>query len=558
MQYGNQSFAAAAQPVVGGPWGGVGSVQFAPQGGGMSWPPVTGRSSGSGPVPPPPAPAQPRPDVGPRVQAAIAAGDELEARGLREQALERFRAAVQLDPGDAGAHGKLGVCAGRLGQFALSEHHLRECVRLAPMSHRAHELLSTVYREQGKTQPALTTAARAVELDPTDVGSAVALGSALFLAGRYEDAEAAIDPFVAAGPRGAGRSGQLGALFGRLAPRLKREGEALAFIAGLLAADPPGQPSPGAMTAADRAALHLTAASLLDAAGRYDEAFEQARLGHAADRPAYDPADFSRWVDFQGTYFTPRKLHDLPRASHRSRRPVFIVGMPRSGTTLVEQVLACHPQVYGAGELDALSKVSLAGRQGAGVLPHEIYPGWLDSLSVRKANELAGGYLGRLAALDAAATHVTDKMPGNFVYLGLIALLFPDCHIIHCTRDPVDTCLSCYMTFGSDQAYAGDLAHLGARYRDYRRLMAHWKSVLNCPMIEVSYEAMVADQEGEARRLLGLLGLPWDDRCLRFHANTRPVLTASLDQVRRPIYASSVGRWRHYEKHLGPLIEALG
>jgi hypothetical protein len=161
--------------------------------------------------------------------------------------------------------------------------------------------------------------------------------------------------------------------------------------------------------------------------------------------------------------------------------------------------------------------------------------------------------------MDPDAAYVTDKMPHNFMYLGLVALLFPDCHVIHCTRDPLDMCLSCYTThFAAGHEFSHDLRHLGLFYRDYERLMAHWEMVVNFPMVEMRYEAVVADLEGQARRLLGFLDLPWDERCLGFHRTHRAVATASTAQVRRPIYASSVGRWRKYEKHLGELIEALG
>ena len=150
-------------------------------------------------------------------------------------------------------------------------------------------------------------------------------------------------------------------------------------------------------------------------------------------------------------------------------------------------------------------------------------------------------------------------MPANCLRIGLIAVLFPDCHVIHCTRNPLDTCLSCFMTsFVAGQEFTHDLADLGAYYRDYQRLMNHWKLNLHYPIIEVNYEELVGDLEGQTRRILGLLDLPWDERCLRYHENKRVVNTASREQVRQPIYASSIGRWKHYERHLSELIENLG
>ena len=312
-----------------------------------------------------------------------------------------------------------------------------------------------------------------------------------------------------------------------------------------------------AVSAGDKLALHFAASSLLDAAGRYDEAFEHARVAKEMTRRPYDPQDHARRIDRRINFFTPKKVHDLPRASHGNRRPVFIVGMPRSGTSLVEQILASHPQVYGAGELRTLSEIARS-THAADWTDGDPYPENMDAISVRKANRLAAQYLQTITQLNDTATYVTDKMPLNFMYMGLIQILFPDSHVIHCTRDPLDTCLSCYMThFASGYEFSHDPSHLGAFHNEYRRLMNYWRDAVNVPMIEVNYEQVVRDLEGQTRRLLEFLDLPWDDRCLHFFQNQRPVPTASSEQVRRPVYASSVGRWKHYEKHLGPLMESL-
>ena len=330
---------------------------------------------------------------------------------------------------------------------------------------------------------------------------------------------------------------------------MKRKPKALSLVLRLL--DSPE------VAPAEKPPLHFTAAKLLDEAGRYEEAFGHAHAANEATRRPYDPRTFRRQVDQRIAYHRPSTLHSLPRATHGSRRPVFIVGMPRSGTSLVEQILASHPAVFGAGELATLSRIANNAARGAWT-EGESYPGYLDSISVRQCNRMAEQYLATVSGLNGSATYVTDKMPHNFLYVGLILLLFPDCHIIHCTRDPLDTCLSCYMTyFANGHEYSHDLGHLGEFYADYQRLMTHWTQGVNVPLIEVRYEDVVDDLEGQARRLLELLDLPWDERCLRFYETSRPVPTASNEQVRTQIYRSSVGRWRHYEKHLGPLIEAI-
>ena len=485
----------------------------------------------------PAAAAGPPPDV--------AAGDASYLRGDYRSALLHYRRAVQLRPGDAGAHYKLAMAAWALRRFDLVEPHFQQALRLAPGQPQLHEAMGQWYLEAANIDRALEHSARAVELAPGNAAVAISRAFVLDGAGRTDEAWRAIEPIVASGAA----SARLATVFGRIAPAQKRTDQALEMVRRVLATPnlPPQQAAP----------LHFTAAALLDRLGRYDEAFAHARRAHAAGRRPYDPAEMTRRADRRINYFTPEKLHALPRATRRSRRPVFIVGMIRSGTSLVEQILASHPDVYGGGELAVLSRVANLASRDAWAEGDD-YPEYLDSLSVRKANKMAGDYLAAVAALNDRAAYVTDKMPMNFLYLGLIGLLFPDCQVIHCTRDALDTCLSCYMTpFANGHEFTQDLRHLGAYYRDYERLMGHWKTVVNFPMIEVRYEDVVADTEGQARRLLEFLDLPWDERCLRFHENKRAVATASNAQVRQPIYASSVGRWRHYEKHLGELVEAL-
>jgi sulfotransferase family protein len=239
--------------------------------------------------------------------------------------------------------------------------------------------------------------------------------------------------------------------------------------------------------------------------------------------------------------------------------PLFIVGMPRSGTSLVEQILASHPQVHGGGELDVMFKAATAAMQKLSRQGWAEFPQYFNRLSLGTADELADIYLQPLIALNPAAQRITDKMPLNFLHVGLIALLFPQSRVIHCRRDPMDTCLSCFMTdFAAGNEFSYDLTALGHFHRQQERLMAHWKSVLDLPIFDVNYEQLVSDPQPQTRRLLEFAGLSWNDKCLRFHENDRFVNTASNEQVRRPMYKSSVQRWKNYEKHLIPLQAALG
>ncbi len=250
--------------------------------------------------------------------------------------------------------------------------------------------------------------------------------------------------------------------------------------------------------------------------------------------------------------FDASTVQRLAGGGHGSDRPVFVIGMPRSGTTLVEQILASHPKVHGAGELQLLGQ--LAGR-----LPRA-GEGLIEALTPDELGRLGAEYDGRLQALASGAARIVDKMPGNFLFAGLIRLMLPNARIIHCVRDPLDTCLSCYATrFTTANPFAYDQRELALHYRAYARLMQHWRTVLPADgFTEVRYEDVVADLEGETRRLLAFCGLDWDDRCLEFHQTRREVRTASSSQVRRPLYSSSVRRAQAVAGHLGPLIEALG
>jgi hypothetical protein len=217
--------------------------------------------------------------------------------------------------------------------------------------------------------------------------------------------------------------------------------------------------------------------------------------------------------------------------------PIFVVGMPRSGTSLIEQILASHAQIQGAGELQDLAACESEGMDG-----------------------LAQGYLSRLPALAGGKIRIVDKQPDNFLRIGLIRTILPNARIIHCVRNPIDTCVSCYSKlFSAGQHFSYDLAELGRYYRRYSDLMAHWRSVLPADaMLDVAYEDVVDDLEGQARRLIDYCGLEWDDRCLSFHKTRRIVKTASAVQVRKPLFRTSLERWRRYEAHLGPLLHALG
>ncbi|MGH6954441.1 MAG: tetratricopeptide repeat-containing sulfotransferase family protein, partial [Alphaproteobacteria bacterium] len=312
------------------------------------------------------------------------------------------------------------------------------------------------------------------------------------------------------------------------------------------------------LTDEGRATASFALGTIHDEQGRHDEAFQSFRAANELMKKSH-AWSAERWTGLLARIaatFTRGLFHELaPVAGSPSEAPLFIVGMPRSGTTLVEQVLASHPRVLAGGERRDINRFAegLSSRTGCG----QPYPECERHLDLTIAREFAARYLAEFGERVAHATRVTDKMPGNYAHLGLIRILFPNARVIHCRRDPLDTCLSMYFqrfTRGNEFSY--DLADLGTYCRDYLRLMEHWRAVL--PMLEIDYERLVGDLAATAREIVAFSGLNWDERCLTPHLTERPVMTASHWQVRQPVYGTSVGRWRNYERHLGPLVEALG
>jgi tetratricopeptide (TPR) repeat protein len=497
--------------------------------------------------------AEPSAGTAPAPDAARRFGNEAEAlvsRGDLAGAIQRYQQAIAM--ADRPEYRlRLAWAAEKAGRGELIEPNLLAAVRINPDFAAAHHGLAVYYQRQGPLEAALDHSERAVSLVPSNSEFAVQRGRVLHAAGRPQAAWEAVEPLIAAGHA----DQWLLDLYARLAPSLGREWEALTVLErAMRAIDLPHTP-------AGRPLLHFGAAMLNDRLGRYDEAFEQARLGNLALRSSarrWDPSAHAQWVDRKVDYFTPARLGKLPRATHGDRRPVFIVGMPRSGTSLVEQILASHPAVAAAGELSDLGRVT-QGSRSAEWARGASFPECLEHLSIRLANDMAGSYLSIIHRVGPSAAYVTDKMPINFLLLDWVELLLPEARVIHCSRNPLDTCLSCHMThFAGGNEFKHDLAELGAFYRDYRRLMHHWSRVLPLAMLEVRYEDLVLDTETQVRRMLDFLALPWDERCLRYYENPRRVGTASEDQVRRRVYTSSIGRWKHYEAHLGELIAALG
>jgi tetratricopeptide (TPR) repeat protein len=539
-------------------------------------------------------------------------GNALRLRGRPDDALSRHRRAIDITPGYAEAHNNLGSALQDLGRLDEAAASYRRAAELKPDFAMAHANLANALLDLAQPPAAAASYRRALQLNPDSVAVLIGLGSALRDLGQTDAAEASYRRALHLQPNSAELHHNLAVLLrmqNRTAEAEASCRKALELNAALVAAivllaklladrgdfkeaerllghaieiEPnsaqawSGIPSLRRMTLDDIG--WLTEAQRI--ADRHPPPRQEAHLRYALGKYFDDVRDFARaFADYRrANELTKRcqaphdrqhlaqfvrriaRLHDgewVNRTrinSNASPRPVFIVGMPRSGTTLAEQILASHPAVFGAGELPfwgvslarCLSGDSNGGGGGGGGGNAESAIG-----------ALAGGYMRLIGELSAEAVCVIDKMPANFLSIGLIHAALPNARIIHMRRNPIDTCLSVYFQdFEAAYSYASDLGDLAHCYAEYVGIMGHWRSILRAgTILDVPYEGLVEDPEQWTREMLRFIGLPWDARCMQFHQTSRTVSTVSGWQVRQAINSSSVGRWRNYEQFVGPLLE---
>ena len=305
----------------------------------------------------------------------------------------------------------------------------------------------------------------------------------------------------------------------------------------------------------DRISLNYLLGKLYDNQGAFDNAFDYYQKANSASPSHFDRTKFSAMIDYLIENYNAESIEKLPSSACADDRPIFIVGMPRSGTSLVEQILSSHPDVYGAGELTDIKSLASTLFTSSGVQQNKVFSNVQSGILV----ELSARYLSSIEMLCGDAICVTNKMPSNFIWLGFIMQLFPKARIIHCNRDPRDNCLSIYFqTFTKSHDYSNDLGDLAFYYRQYEKLMRHWRDKVNLPILDVHYKNLVEDVEAISRQMISFIGLEWNENCLNFYQSQRATATASWDQVRQPIYTKSLGRWEHYQKHLGVLLDEFG
>jgi len=535
-------------------------------------------------------------------------GVALEMQGRIEEAFEACRKALELNPEYPEALINLGNLHVRTTDYVSGVESFAEAIALAPENPTARTNLSVALLRLGETEAACEQAREALRINPRYVEALIALGNAEISTDGYEEAEEAfrsaleIHPNhpeaalnLAAALHKAGRSDASAIVYrdllsvhtdlaeaeaglgvvllasGRLdeaigafrravvsKPTLGDAQYNLASAAGATLTDDEVTAMQTALNdeklnPGDCISLHFAVAEAADKRGDPKTAIDHFNSGNSFRRDAFaqneitfDAGEFDRSIDEIIETFNAEILSRFEGQGHASDTPVFIAGMPRSGTTLVEQIIASHPDASSVGERGLIER-----------LP-EGYPAGTLGLTPERMKELANQALAELTSRGNGTARVVEKTPFNFLYLGLIQILFPNARIIHCGRDPMDLGLSCYaQNFIADHPWSTDLGDIGRFIKAEAKLMKHWNTVLSTPVLHVQYENLIIDQEGETRRIIEHMGLEWNDSCLSFHNNDQTVLTASNWQVRKPIYTNSQGRAKAYGTSLDQLANAL-
>ncbi len=469
------------------------------------------------------------------VDAINGLGNVLRDLGDRRQAASLLRRAIEVEPLRAECHANLGAVLFELRRVDEAVASFAEALKLKADYAPAHLGLALAFRQQRRAHEAEGSCKAALTADPQYVEAVALLGELAADRGQFGEAEVQFRRAIDTNP-------DYAPAYASIATHRRMSIEDSEWLKAALALKNKRLPLAQAI------GLNYALGKYYDDIREYELAFDhytQANRSSKRFGSPYDRGGLTLRVDQIIKSFDATFLRQNISSSSGSERPVYIVGMPRSGTSLAEQILASHPSVYGAGELvywhgayEAFRHAELEGNAAAGRLPG-----------------MAREYLERLEALDSTASRVVDKMPANFWYAGLLHAAFPRARIIHMQRHPFDTCLSVYFqNFFNIGSYAHDLADLSHFYGEYRRVMAHWRRLLpETTLLEVPYENLVDEPEIWARRMIDFVGLTWDPRCLDFHQTDRVVITASKWQVRQKISKGSVGRWRNYEKHIGPL-----
>jgi tetratricopeptide (TPR) repeat protein len=510
-----------------------------------------------------------------------ALGIALRKCGRIEQAIIHFERAVAIKPDFAYAQFTLASILEDLGRLSEAMMHYEKVLAVQPRNYAAQNNLANVLQKLGRFDEAIILYKRALAINPELADAYCNLGNAFLAVDRIEDSIVQSGTALRLDPSKVAAHNNLGAAFqflGRIedagrayekalhfAPREAAIHLNLAYLRRFtaddrrLAALEKLAEDIAALDAKNQISLHFALGKAFNDLGQHERSFRHLREGNALKRAqlTYDEREMLMLFERIQTTLTPELMLEKSGGGHHSNLPVFVVGMPRSGTTLVEQILASHSKVYGAGEIETLYHAIMKFRSRNDIAAE--FPDMVPALSPEALRDIGSDYIASTKSAAPNVERIVNKLPLNFKYIGFIHLALPNARIFHVCRDPLDTCFSCFsLLFTGDQPFTYELGELGRYYRGYATLMEHWRSVLPPGvMTDIRYEDLIADLEGQARAIVDHCGLEWEDACLAFYKTQRQVKTSSSVQVREPVYRTSVGRGRHYENFLQPLIEAL-
>lgn len=478
-------------------------------------------------------------------------GEVLHEQGQLGDAKRSFAQALQREPNNPRYHVSLSKVLLDQRELTAAESHLLTARRLDPRLAEARILLAHAYFEQGRLADSRTEYSAILAERPNDPAINCRLAEVLLELNQSEQALDCLRTALRSDPNCAHALAQLAT---QLGDRLPAEDEAA--LRRLVEAPH--------LLDGDRAALLFSLAQVCDARSDYNQAAGHLKRANQLEDStwqksgrAYNVEAHAHFVNRLLSVFAPEFFQGVRGFGLDSERPVFIVGLPRSGTSLLEQVLASHSRVFGGGELRFAREGFEALGGGSDGRSEARAFDLLQKIDAESVRRMAHNHLERLAALDDKAERIIDKMPDNYLYVGFMTLLFPRARFLHCCRDLRDIAVSCWITHFRDIPWSHNFDLLASRFAQYRRVMEHWHAVVPERLLDVHYEEMVEDLESVARRAVAFLGLDWEPACLSYHRNQRPVRTASLSQVRQPIYRRSVARWRHYQDAMQPLFAQL-
>lgn len=460
-----------------------------------------------------------------------------------DTAIIYYKQALKYDGKRAVTHNQLGSLLSIKGFLKEAINHFKTAISIKPDFLEAYINLGQNYLVMGSFKKALDAFEKTLKIKPDYSGAIACTASVYEKQGKPDKAYNIIEPWL----KKMENYPDIGLVFSSIANKLDKRDEAITYINKLLQQKLPDE---------TKEALHYELGKLLDKKKQYKQAFVNFKAANELRANNFRPAEYTAYMDAVKRVFNWQFMQSAPKSSYQTETPIFIVGMPRSGTSLTEQILNSHAEISGAGELQEIDNytMEISTRLDPGIG----YPHSLSGVSTELLDIFAKRFENYLRTAGFNSRFVTDKMPQNYMHLGLISLMFPKTKIIHCIRNPLDTCLSIYMqSFNESHEYANSLNNIAYYYMEYKRLMEHWNNMPNISIHNVDYEQLVLEPENTVRKLLDFIEVDWDPNCLKFYESKRHIPTASYDQVRNKLYTSSINRWKNYEDNLGQLINTL-